>query len=83
MQQPSVKKQRIYVVLESVLESHSGPEEVHEYLRSHRFSGTAELTYNANYNQGGVRSFVTKEHIPITEKELDELLALRSGKNND
>jgi hypothetical protein len=82
MSQPTVKRTKIYVVIESVLESRSNPEEVHEYLRANRFSGLAQLAYDANYTMGGVRSFITKEHIPISEKELDELLSLRNGKNN-
>jgi len=48
-------------------------------LRTNRFTGTANLTYDANYNQGGVRRIITKEHIPLTMAELDRVLAERNG----
>jgi hypothetical protein len=79
MQAPTVKKVKIYAVVENVLESRANPEELHGYLKSNRFSGTATLTYDANYNQGGVRTIITKEHIPLTEEELDRVLAARNG----
>jgi len=79
MQVPRVMSVKVYVVVEQVLESRANPDELHEYLRTNRFTGTANLTYDANYNQGGVRRIITKEHIPLTMAELDRVLAERNG----
>jgi len=74
-----VRNVKIYVVVESVLESRADPRELHGYLKANRFSGSATLTYDADYNQGGVRQIITKEHIPLTMAELDRVLAERNG----
>jgi len=79
MQAPTVKTVKIYAVVEQVLESRADPQELHTYLHSNRFTGTATLNYDANYNQGGVRRIITKEHIPLTMAELDRVLAERNG----
>ena len=79
---PKVTNVKVYVVVEQVLEARANPEELHEYLRAGRFTGTANLTYDANYNQGGVRRIITKEHIEIKMSELDRLLEARNGSNN-
>jgi len=79
LQAPIVKSIKVYAVIEQILESRENPETVHAYLRQGHFTGTANLTYDANYNQGGVRSIVTKEHIPLTMAELDRVLAERNG----
>jgi hypothetical protein len=76
---PTVKNIKIYAIIEQTLEASADPQQVVEYLRKSRFSGNAEVKYDANYNQGGIRSVVTKEHIPLTMAELDKVLAARNG----
>lgn len=74
---PTVKNTKIFVTLESVLETKGSPQELNEYLRSNKFSGRVDYTYDALYSDGGLRRVVTKEHIPITMQELDQILAAR------
>lgn len=76
---PTVKNIKIYAVLEQTLEASADPQQLVEYLRKNRFSGNAEFQYHANCNQGGIRSVITKEHIPLTMAELDKILSARNG----
>ena len=76
---PTVKNVKVYVVLEQTLEASADPQQLVDYLRKNRFSGNAEFKYEANCNQGGIRSVVTKEHIPMTMAELDKVLSARNG----
>lgn len=75
MEHPTTKAVKVYAVLESVLEvpktfSIAG---VFDYLRSNKFKGETKV----NCNQGGITNVVTREHIPLTMKELDQLLTER------
>ena len=75
MESPTVKAVKVYATLESVLEvpktfSIGG---VFDYLRSNKFKGETHV----NCNQGGITNVVTREHIPLTMKELDQLLTER------
>lgn len=71
---PSVKKTRVYVVLESVVEPPYNSGGLDDHLRSNRFTGDTFITYYL----GGIRTVVSQEHIEITMRELDELLQRRS-----
>ena len=79
MEAPTVKNVKVYVVVESTLESRCNPQELNDYLRKGRFTGTANFSYDANYNQGGVRTITTKEHIPLDMRELDQILTARNN----
>jgi hypothetical protein len=79
MGQPTVKNIKVYAVVEAVVESKGNPQELTDYLRKNHFTGTANFTYDAAFNQGGIRTIVTKEHIPLTMKELDLILAARNN----
>ena len=71
---PIVKSQKIYAVIESTIEVPSV--NLDSFLRQERFSGNVTFVYN----QGGIRTIVTQEHIPITEPNLDRLLAMNGHK---
>jgi hypothetical protein len=79
MEQPTVKTIKVYAVVEQVLESRCEPQELNDYLRKNRFTGTANFSYDAAFNQGGIRTIVTKEHIPLAMSELDKILTERNG----
>jgi hypothetical protein len=78
MEAPKVKQTKIYAVIEQTLEPRNS-QELTNYLRSIRFTGISDFSSEAAYNQGGLRLIKTKEHIPITEAELDEILEKRNG----
>jgi len=68
MNAPTVKRVKIYAIIESVVEAPQ--EEIDHYLRQNKFRGSATV----NYSQGGVTNIVTKEHIPLTMRQLDRAL---------
>lgn len=72
---PTVKNVKIYAVLESALELPRtfSMETLFAYLRGQKFGGETHV----NCNQGGVTNVVTREHIPLTMRELDHILAER------
>lgn len=70
MDTPTVKSVKVYAVIESTIELPSANLEA--FLRQSRFSGNVTVAYN----QGGIRTVVTQEHIPITMANLDRLLAM-------
>jgi len=75
MDTPTVKAIKVFVTLESVLEVPKtfSIEKVFSYLRSNKFKGETSV----NCNQGGITNVVTRENIPLTMKELDQILAER------
>ena len=77
MGQPTVKQTKIFAVIEQTLEPRSS-QELSEYLKNVRFTGMSDFTSEAAYNQGGLRTVKTREHIPISMAELDEILAKRN-----
>lgn len=79
MEPPTVKTIKVYAVVEQVLESRCDPQELNDYLRKNRFTGTANISYDANFNQGGIRTIITKEHIPLSMSELDKMLTERNN----
>jgi hypothetical protein len=79
MEAPTVKKVKVFATVESVLEAKASPQELNDYLRANRFTGSVDYTYDAIYCEGGLRRLVTKEHIPITMAELDRILAARNN----
>lgn len=78
METPTVKSVKIFVTLESVLEAKANPQELNDYLRANKFTGSVDYTYDAIYSDGGLRRVITKEHIPITMAELDRILGDRT-----
>jgi hypothetical protein len=78
MGQPTVKQTKIFAVIEQTLEPKNS-QELADYLRTMRFTGISDFTSEAAYNQGGLRTVKTKEHIPISMSELDEILAKRNA----
>ena len=74
MEAPIVKSVRVYAVIESTIEL--PVTNLEGFLRQERFSGNVTV----NYNQGGIRTMVTQEHIPITMANLDRLLGLNGHK---
>ena len=69
MEGPSVKSVKIYAVIESKVELPC--EQLDDYLKNHRFNGTSTIAYK----QGGVRTVITKEQIPLTMEQIDKILA--------
>ena len=76
---PTVKNIKVYAIVESVVEAKGNPQELTDYLRKNHFTGTANFTYDAAFNQGGIRTIVTKEHITLTMQELDRILTERNN----
>lgn len=76
MGQPTVKQTKVFAVIEQTLEPKNS-QELTEYLRSVRFTGLSDFTSEAAYNQGGLRTVKTREHIPISMDELDLILSKR------
>lgn len=74
MEAPIVKSVRVYAVIESTIELPAA--NLEGFLRQARFSGNVTV----NYNQGGIRTMITHEHIPITMANLDRLLSLNGHK---
>lgn len=70
MNAPTVKSVKVYAVVESTLELPCLNLEA--FLREQHFSGNVVIVYN----QGGIRSMTTQEHIPVTMANLDRLLAM-------
>lgn len=79
MGQPAVKQIKVFAVIEQTLEPRDS-QELTAYLRTIRFTGISDFSSEAAYNQGGLRTIKTKEHIPITMAELDEILKKRSAR---
>ena len=77
MESPKVKQVKVFAVIEQTLEPKDS-QELAEYLRTIRFTGMSDFTSEAGYRQGGLRTVKTKEHIPISMSELDEILQKRS-----
>jgi len=69
MEGPSVKSVKIYAVIESKVDLPC--EALDDYLRQNRFNGTSTIAYK----QGGIRTVITKEHIPLTMDQIDKILA--------
>ena len=78
MGQPTVKQTKIFAVIEQTLEPRDS-QELANYLRTIRFTGISDFSSEAAYNQGGLRTIKTREHIPISMAELDSILAKRNG----
>jgi hypothetical protein len=78
MEAPKVKQTKVFAVIEQTLEP-SNSQELSAYLRNIRFTGISDFSSEAAYNQGGLRTIKTKEHIPISMSELDEILKKRAG----
>jgi hypothetical protein len=76
MEAPKVKQIKVFAVIEQTLEPQNSQELSH-YLRNIRFTGISDFSSEAAYNQGGLRTIKTKEHIPISMGELDEILKKR------
>ena len=76
MTDPSVKSMKVYATIESAIELPHGfnIEKFFEHLRENHFGGETFV----NSNQGGITNVVTKERIPLTMRELDDLLAERN-----
>lgn len=67
MNVPTVKRMKVYAVIESVMDGQQ--EQLEEYLRKNKFRGNATI----NFSQGGVTNVVTREIIPLTMKQLDAI----------
>ena len=68
---PSIKSVKIFAVVESVIDAHEcSPEQLDSFLRGGRFKGITEISYN----QGGIRTIVVREQIPLTMQKLDSVL---------
>ena len=78
MGQPTVKQTKVFAVIEQTLEPKNS-QELNDYLRTVRFTGMSDFSSEAAYNQGGLRTIKTREHIPISMSELDEILAKRNA----
>jgi hypothetical protein len=65
MSAPTVKRVKVYAVVESVVDAPQ--DQIDKYLREHKFKGNTTI----NYSQGGVTNVVTREIIPLTMKQLD------------
>lgn len=78
MGSPTVKQTKVFAVIEQTLEPRNS-QELTNYLRNIRFTGISDFSSEAAYNQGGLRTIKTKEHIPISMEELDEILKKRSS----
>ena len=68
--QPEFKSRKIYAVIESVLVLPCGEAELDDYLKKHKLKGSVAK----HYFDGGVRSVVVKEQIPLTMAMLDKAL---------
>jgi hypothetical protein len=79
MGKPTVKQTKVFAVIEQTLEPRNS-QELADYLRTVRFTGVSDFSSEAAYNQGGLRTIKTKEHIPISMDELDEILAKRRNR---
>lgn len=75
MKIPHVRSVKIYAVVESVVESPKTTTELDLFLKNNRFGGTT----TTGYHEGGIRTSVVKQIIPLTEKEIDEILAKRQA----
>ena len=78
MGQPTVKQVKVFAVIEQTLEPRNA-HELSDYLKGIRFTGLSDFSSEAAYNQGGLRTVKTKEHIPISMEELDEVLKKRAS----
>jgi hypothetical protein len=78
MEAPKVKQIKVFAVIEQTLEPRNSSE-LASYLRTIRFTGISDFSSEAAYNQGGLRTIKTKEHIPISMEELDGILKNRNG----
>lgn len=78
MEAPKVKQTKIYATIEQTLEPRNS-QELTDYLRTIRFTGISDFSSEAAYNQGGLRMIKTREHIPISMAELDEILSKRNA----
>jgi len=76
-----VRQTKIFAVIEQTLEPRNA-QELSDYLRKIRFTGLSDFTSEAAYNQGGLRTIKTKEHIPISMEELDAVLKNRQSEKN-
>lgn len=76
MDAPKVKQLKVFAVIEQTLEPRNS-EELANYLRTIRFTGVSDFVAETGYCQGGLRMVKTKEQIPITMEELDEVLKKR------
>jgi hypothetical protein len=81
MGRPTVRQTKIFAVIEQTLEPRNA-QELSDYLRKIRFTGLSDFTSEAAYNQGGLRTIKTKEHIPISMEELDAVLKNRQSEKN-
>lgn len=69
----TVKRVKVYAVVEQVIESPVDLEKLRAELKTGGFRGEI----HANANQGGITTVITREKIDLTMAELDGMLKLR------